>query len=78
MKKNNKVLSDDEFWSLVDQYDNKVSTALHLIIDAYKKHKSHDINQAIADYKLLRKSSKISAFAAHKIVDELFTKEINK
>ena len=51
-----KVLTNEEFWDLVDQYEfndkGKVKPAIEIIVDAYKRHKSKDIDQALSDYQL--------------------------
>ena len=51
------VLSNEEFWKLTDEYEKlkrrKKFEGADMIIDAYKRHRSHNIDGAIADYQLL-------------------------
>ena len=61
-----KVLTDDEFWSLVDTYEyeskGKVRPAVDLIVEAYKSHNSKDVDQALCDYEGLTCGKKVSQF----------------
>lgn len=70
-----KVLSDAEFWDLVDQYESyrkgNVRDAIDIIVDAYTYHKSNDVEQALADYQLLTRGKKISKFVRNQITTQL-------
>lgn len=70
-----KVLSNEEFWDLVDQYESyrkgNVRDAIDIIVDAYTYHKSNDVDQALADYQLLTRGKKISKFVRNQITTQL-------
>lgn len=70
-----KVLTDDEFWSLVDTYEyeskGKVRPAVNLIIEAYKEHNSKDVDQALCDYEGLTCGKKVSQFVKNQITTKL-------
>ena len=66
-----KVLTNEEFWDLVDQYESyrkgNVRDAVDIIVDAYKRHDSKDVYQALSDYQLLTNGKKISRFVENQI-----------
>lgn len=70
-----KVLTNEEFWDLVDQYEfdnkGKVKPAIEIIVDAYKRHKSKDIDQALSDYQLLTNGKPITTFVKNQITTKL-------
>ena len=69
-----KVLTNDEFWNLVDQYEaeykGQVKPAIDIITEAYIARGSSDTHQAICDYELLRRQP-ASEYAKSKICRQL-------
>lgn len=70
-----KVLTNDEFWDLVDQYESyrkgNVKDAIEIIVDAYQRHKSKDVDQALSDYELLTCGKPITTFVKNQITTKL-------
>ncbi len=70
-----KVLNNTEFWKMVDKYElikkGKIVGAINLIVKAYKRHKSNDVEQALIDFQLLTNSDKVSSYERNQIKRKL-------